>query len=50
MENLELKALSSKELMSSNGGWKWAIGVAIAVLNTDWDAAVDDFKRGYNGE
>lgn len=50
MKNLEV--LSKQELKQTNGGnwYRFAgpIGLALAILSTDWDQVVDDMGRGFN--
>lgn len=56
LEKLELSEygvapLQNTEMEDIDGGF-WYIGVAalaLAALNTDWDAAASDFSRGYGG-
>ena len=49
LENLNVSSLSSNEITETEGGWiKEAIGLALAILCTDWDAAGNDFARGAN--
>jgi hypothetical protein len=41
--------MQNAEMESTKGGlWPLAVGAFIlAVLNTDWDKAADDFNKGY---
>ncbi|MCD8405150.1 hypothetical protein LNI90_00830 [Tenacibaculum dicentrarchi] len=51
MKNLNdfgVQELSGKEIKETQGGYWWLIGVGLAVLNTDWDKAGEDFSNGYN--
>ena len=45
MKHSELIVLNEVDMNSTNGGF---IGDIIEILNTDWDKAIDDFKRGWN--
>jgi hypothetical protein len=47
-----MKPIHSHELEATNGGLWWiaATALTLAVLNTDWDKAGEDFMRGFNGE
>jgi hypothetical protein len=52
MKTLELNNYSCAELKLSEqqkveGGWYWLIPLTLAVLNTDWDKAGNDFKKGF---
>ena len=49
LENLNVSSLSSNEITETEGGWiKEAIGFALGILCTDWDAAGNDYVRGAN--
>lgn len=52
LNKFSVQELSSQEIRKTNGGgFGLTLGIValcIAVLNTDWDKAADDFKRGYN--
>lgn len=48
LEKLNVQELSIKELKKVGGGIPWyvLVGLGLAILNTDWDQAWGDFKRG----
>jgi len=56
LENYGVLEMNTKEIKETDGGIfgiddaiiLGAIALTLAVLNTDWDKAADDFKRGYN--
>ena len=58
MKNLEVQnygvaTMSTREMRTTNGGNPVAlvigiVALGIAILNTDWDKAAKDFKRGWN--
>lgn len=46
LQNLNVAELNAREIENTDGGiWPY-IALAIAILNTDWDAAANSYKRG----
>jgi hypothetical protein len=48
LESFGVQELDAKEVRETDGGWwKEAIGLALAILSTDWDQAASDFSSGF---
>lgn len=51
LENYGVSQMETREMKEANGGWFaliiGCVSLVIAVLNTDWDEAANDFKRGF---
>ena len=53
LENYGVVEMTTREMKATNGGNPVAlvvgiVALGIAILNTDWDKAAEDFKRGWN--